>query len=1053
MKNIMNKILIFCVLLFGVLPMAAQTQKIEHVDIAGVVHDDLDDTFIGVTVTLKNKPGAGTVTDIDGAFKMKVSLGDILIFSMVGYKSQEYLILKAQKDIKIKMELAEHQLAEAVVTGMGSSQRRISIVGAVTSVDTKELQTPATSLANMLGGRVAGVISRQNSGEPGENTSEFWVRGIGTFGGGSAALVLIDGLEGSLNNIDPADIESFAVLKDASATAVYGVRGANGVILVTTKKGTTDKLSITARTNLTMSYLSRMPNYVGASDYANLANEARVIRGEDPMYSDVELSIIKNGLDNDLYPDVNWQKEILRRTSLQHTYYVSARGGGSLANYFMSIGYSSEGSAFKQDKGSKYSSGVGFDKYTYRTNLDINMTKTTKVFFGVDGEYTKKTEPGVVGINSLTSGATNELWYAQMKLTPLLMPTQYSSGELPAYGANDGEYSPYVLLNHTGLAERVYDKNQVTLAVTQDLSAITEGLNLRVQGALTNAGHQNESRFIRPSLWRATGRQAEGGHLVMVETRPAEPAVYSNWQWKSRKYHLESTINYETLFNDDHRFSALGYYYMTDEKITNESVVSNLQALPYKYQGVSGRVTYGFKDTYFIDGNFGYTGSANFKKGSRFGFFPAMAAGWVPTNYEFVKNAVPWFDFFKIRFSYGLVGNDKISGTGRFPYLTFINEGIPTTWGYGDKGISERTIGADNLRWEKSKKSNLGFEGRLFKEKIEFVVDVFNDQRDGIFQQRAQIPAYVGLTNVPYSNVGRMKSYGSDGNISFFHTLNKDMSFVVRGNYTYSTTKVQNFEQTYSPYPYKYQNNLPYNSIRGLIALGLFKDEDDVANSPVQSFGTKVMPGDIKYKDVNGDGKIDGNDEVPMSYSNTPRLMYGLGLEFNYKKVTLGMRFTGTGRTDFFWTQSPKSFDSNKYASLGMGYIPFQSERYGNVLDIAFDQRNRWTPASYSGTQATENPNARFPRMSYGNNGNNDRISTFWKGNAQYLRLSEVNFNYKLTLPQLKVIGVSSIDMSLVGTNLLVWDNVKIFDPEIARYVGQAYPIPARVTAQLYINF
>lgn len=1043
MENNMKKIILLYILLFTSLGIFAQQQS-QSANVAGVVYDDMNEPFIGVTVSVKNKPGVGMSTDLDGSFKMKVNLGDVLLFTMVGYKPQEYLILKEETNIKIQMELAEHQLTEAVVTGMGSTQRRISIVGAVTTVDAKELQTPATSLANMLGGRVPGVISMQRSGEPGQNTSEFWVRGVGTYGGGASALVLIDGLEGSIDNIDPADIEDIAVLKDASATAVYGVRGANGVVLVTTKKGTADKLSITFRSNVTLSYLNRLPNYLGAYDYANMANEAKVVRGEERLYNDTELYIIKHGLDSDLYPDVNWREEILKRTSLQHTYYINARGGGSIATYFISLGYSTEGSAYKQDKNSKYSSGVGYDKYTYRTNLDINLTKTTQLRFGVDGEFTNKTEPAMKAgaVKDRNYTVTDELWEAQQKLTPLIMPTRYSTGEFPASGESEsGTYSPYVMLNHTGKANREYSKNLITLALNQDLSPLLKGLTFRAQGAITTVGYQNEERFLRPALYYATSRR-QNGELVMAEKRKKESTQYNNWQRQSRKIHLESTVNYETIFNDDHRFSLLGYYYMSDEKITTESNSSSLQALPYKYQGISGRVTYGFKDTYFIDGNFGYTGSANFKKGQRFGFFPAVAVGWVPTNYEIVRNGLPWLDFFKIRFSYGLVGNDKISGTSRFPYLTVIDENASTGWGFGETGIKEKTIGAENLKWEKAKKADLGIEGRLFNERVQFVVDLFNDQRDGIFLQRTQIPSYVGLVNMPYGNVGRMRSWGSDGNISYMHTFNKDFALTLRANYTYSTNKVQEREEAQQNYPYLYNKNWPNEVQRGYIALGLFEDEADIANSPTQSFGGKIMPGDIKYKDVNGDGVINSQDRVPISYNRIPRLMYGLGIEGVYKKFTLGIRFTGTGNTDFSWM-----------AEGGMGYIPFVQGMYGNVLDIANKTENRWIPASYSGTKATENPNARFPRLSYGNNQNNSQVSTFWKGNAKYFRLSEVHFNYKLTLEALKKIGIGSMDISLTGTNLLVWDNVKIYDPELAYKGGQAYPIPARFTAQLFINF
>lgn len=1033
----MKKVILTCIFLISVLSLSAQ--QLKPVEVKGKVLDENGDPLIGAVIALRDKPGIGVAADVDGLFTLKATEGDVLKISMMGYKVYEYVAIKNVSDLIIKMEPESHELSEAVVTGMGTTQRKISIVGAVTTVDVDELQSPATSIPNMLGGRVAGIISRQNSGEPGESTAEFWVRGIGTFGAGQGALILIDGLEGSLNNIDPADIESFSVLKDASATAVYGVRGANGVVLVTTKRGKTDKLHITGRVNMTLSYLNRLPQYLGAYDYALLANEAKVVRGLDPLYSEEELYMIQHQLDPDLYPDVNWRDEIMKRTSWQKTYYVSARGGSELANYFVSLGLSDEDAAYKQDKSSAYKNKVGYKKYTYRTNVDMNLTKTTKMYFGVNGEYTRKSEPG--------NANTDELWYAQLRLTPLIMPTQFSNGFFPAAGAGSGEISPYVLLNHTGLNQREYSFTQVSLALEQDLSFMLKGLRIRGQIALDNTSDNTETRFVCPELWRATGRQTNG-ELAMVRVRERQTAKFSSTQGQRRKYHLESTLNYEHIFGEDHRFSALVYYYMSDEKEVKASETKSLEALPWRYQGLSSRLTYGFKDTYFLDVNFGYTGSANFKKGQRFGFFPSVAGGWIPTNYEVIRNGLPWLSFLKLRASYGLVGNDEITNK-RFPYLTTINDDSGTGWGFNDKGIREEYIGADNLKWEKSKKTDIGVEGGLFDNRVEFVIDYFRDQRDGIFQERRVIPSYVGVVNTPFGNVGKMKSWGSDGNISYIHDFNKDMSLTVRANYTYSTNEVQNFEDSDKKYPYMKTVGWPTDPIRGYISLGLFRDEEDIANSPYQDTGAKVMPGDIKYKDVNGDGVVNDDDIVPLSYSNTPRLMYGLGLEFRYKKASISARFTGTGKTDFFYTANPP----DKVQSWGLGYIPFERGQYGNVLALVKDPNSRWTPASYSGTKATENPNARFPRMSYDNNHNNNKVSSFWQGNAKYLRLSEVTFNYNLTHNAMKRVGVSSVDIQLTGYNLFVWDDVDLWDPELARYVGQAYPIPMRFAAQLYIHF
>ncbi len=1003
---------------------AQESKKESKLTISGIIHDEFGETMPSVNVYWKDRPGMGIVSDIDGKFSISAAKNDIIIFSFIGYNNQEFVATKNVNDLDIKLTPSSEMLEETVIVGMGT-QRKVSVVGAIASVDVGELQVPATSMNNILGGRVPGVISVQNSGEPGKNIAEFWVRGIGTFGASSGALVLIDGLEGVLSQVDPADIESFSILKDASATAVYGVRGANGVVLVTTKRGTEQKLKITGRANLTVSYLNKMPEYLDAFDYAKLANEASVVSGKNPRYTDRELEIIKNGLDPDMYPNVDWQKEILNRTSLQQTYYVSAQGGGSIARYFISLGMSNESAAYKQDETSKYKSNVGYNTYNYRSNLDVNITKTTSVYLGNDGFISINNKPGMAN--------TDWLWSSQAKLTPLTVPTRYSNGLFPAYGKDD-QISPYILLNHTGMATEEEYKNMVTLAVNQKLDFIIPGMKVKIQGALDNRSYVTEVRSKMMDLYNAAGRNAKG-ELIMIKKVNAHDTWYSSDDYQWRKYHFEGNLTYDHVFNADHRTSGLLYYYMSSEKATNNT--TSMSAIPKKYQGVSSRLTYGYKDTYMIDANFGYTGSENFKKGEQFGFFPAVALGWIPSNYDFIKRRLPFMNYLKIRASYGQVGNDRISDD-RFPYLTIINSNA--TGGWGGQGLIENVVGADNLAWEKSTKADLGVEAKFLNERLSFVVDVFNDKREGIFQKRTQLPSYVGAVYMPYSNVGAMKSYGSDGNVSFSQKVGKDISFTLRGNFTYSTNKILHWEQPFQKYDYLSYKGKPYNVSRGFISLGLFKDDQDVKNSPAQ-FG-KLRPGDIKYKDVTGDGVITDDDRVPLSYSPIPRLMYGFGGEFTYKDFTLGLLFKGTGKSDFFLNNN------------GYGYIPFYGGALGNVLSIAGEQNKRWTPSSYSGNPATENPNAKFPRLSYGYNENNSKTSSFWMADSRYLRLQEVTLNYNLKHKALKqYLGISSVDLQLIGYNLAVWDKVDLWDPELAGYNGYAYPIPMRFAFQLYINF
>ncbi len=1015
--------------------LALSAQETKNFTIQGAVFDETGSPIPGVTIYLRDKISVGTISDSDGKFSIRASRGDMIVFSFVGYKKVEYLVTEEKKDLKINITETEQQLEEVVVVGLGS-QRKISTVAAVTSIDVKELQQPVASVANLLGGRAAGVISMQTSGEPGKNISEFWVRGIGTFGANSSALVLIDGLEGDINSIDPADIESFSILKDASATAVYGVRGANGVVLITTKRGEAGKLNITGRVNYTLSHLKRVPDYLRAYDYARLANEAREVRGESPIYSDVEMDIIRDGLDPDLYPDVSWQDEVLKDNSFKQSYYVSARGGAQVARYFLSLGGSKETAAYKFDKDSPYANNVGYSTYSYRTNIDLELSPSTTLYFGSNGFLSVQNNPGVA--------STDYIWQAQSGLNPLLLPVKYSNGQLPASENSAYRISPVVMINNMGRRTDQEYNGKFTLELNQNLSKILDGLSFRIQGAYDLNSYFSENRTIQPALYQAVGRDQKGA-LITIERVQAGTVSYSKSTDQYRKYHLESTVNYDHVFGKAHNVSGLVYYYMSDEKRASEGT-NNLSAIPIRYQGLSSRFTYGYRDTYMIDFNFGYTGSENFQPGRQYGFFPSIALGWVPTGYKCVQEHLPWLSFLKIRGSYGSVGNDRIS-TRRFPYLTLVSSSVVSPWGStGVEGVTESTVGADNLEWEKAVKADLGIEGRLFNDKVIFVFDIFRDRRNGIFMQRVQVPDYAGLISLPYGNVGKMESYGADGNASYALALGKDVSFTFRGNFTYSKNNVLNWEEANPKYPYQEVSGYPYGTIRGYHAIGLFKDQDDVENSPSQ-FGT-VMPGDIKYRDVNGDGKIDSDDRTPLSYSTYPLLMYGFGGELKYKDFTVGILFKGTGKTDFFHVG---------YNGNGTGYVPFYSGVYGNVLTIANDPSNRWIPKDYAlkhgiDPALAENPNARFPRLTYGYNENNSQLSDFWKGDARYLRLQEVTINYNFKSSLLRKIRIASIDFQLVGNNLCVWDKVKLFDPEQAYRNGEVYPIPSTYTLQLYIN-
>lgn len=1023
MKNKILYIILVC--LTCTLSLAAQSGY----TVSGVVMTEEGEPLVGVAIQYKNDPTKGMITDIDGNFVLNnVPANTTLIFSYIGYKDFSMVVTgnKTRQTIALKEDI--NQTEEVVVVGRGT-QRKISVVGAVTNVKANDLQVPAASVTNMLGGRVPGIIAVTRSGEPGSDFSEFWVRGIGTFGAGSSALVLVDGIEGDLNTLDPADIESFTVLKDASATAVYGVRGANGVVLVTTRRGKSGKLSISVKSNVGVSYSARTPDYVDAPTYATLANEASVVRGGRPVYDAAELRLFQTGLDPDLYPNVNWRDVMLKDYVWNHQHHISVNGGGSNARYYMSVGIQHKDAIYKQDKGIKnYDTNVGYNKYNFRANIDANLTKSTNLELGLESVIVNNAFPGY--------GDNNQaLWDAQANMTPVTVPVVYSDGTLPAYGADATQQNPYILLNYTGYKKKSEMTNSVRLKLTQDFDQWVKGLKVDALMSISTYSSLLQTQLKTPALYYAIGRKKDGT-LDLIEKVSKADDKYSSTNLTTRKIYFEGRVNYERLFNEKHRVGGLLLYYM-DDFVTGEAQ-DLIASIPKRYTGLAARATYSFKDTYFIEGNLGYTGSEAFEKGEKFGIFPAISGGWVPTQYEWVQNNLKFIDFFKVRGSYGVVGNDRMNGV-RFPFLSTMRQGSGAgMWG-GGNNIMESQEASQNLRWEKAKKLDLGIDAQLFHNKVDLTVDFFHEKRTGIFQQRASIPEEMGLATQPWANVGAMESWGADGNISYMHQFNKDWNLTVRANFTYTNNKLTAYEQSGVKYPYQSYIGTPYGNQRGLIALGLFKDQADIDNSPKQTFMSNVMPGDIKYKDVNGDGIINTDDEVLIGNSTVPRLQYGFAFELRYKRLSVSALFEGVGIVDFMYG--------------GNGFYPFTGKQTGNVLSIVADPANRWIPASYSGNPATENPNARFPRLTYGSNANNERNSTFWLENGRYLRLKNVQITYDFTSPFFKKIGLQGCQLSLIGDNLACWDGVKLWDPAQATGNGAVYPLQRVFTLQANLQF
>ena len=998
--------------------------------VRGIVSDQAGLPLPGVTILEKGTTN-GTVTNSNGEFSLPISSAtDSLQFSFVGMKTKKVAV-EGKSIFNIELEEESVGIEEVVAVGYGT-QRKVSVIGSISSVKTSELNVGGvSSVSNVLAGRVAGLIGIQRSGEPGQDVSEFWIRGISTFGANAGALILIDGIDrgkGSLNELAPEDIESFSILKDATATAIYGARGANGVVLINTKRGLEGKISISTNFKTTVETLPRLPKYIDAYDYIQLANEAQIVRGNKPIYTSEVNSIVKYNMDPDLYPNVNWQDEILKNSTTGLQGNINVSGGGKLAKYYMSGFYRTNDAIYKQTGMEKYNTNVRRDQYSFRSNVDVDVSPTTTVSLLLSAKLIDLNRPGI--------GTTSSIWAAQANFTPLTVPVRYSNGQLPAYGIGQTSRSPSVLLNHTGYHTDRSNTIESLLSLKQNFDFITKGLNATVSLSFDNFNQHHTSRTKMPDLFFASDRNWNTGELITTKTVVATPMSFGTSSYGIRTIYLEAKTDYERVFKEKHRLGAMFLYNQKDWSRTD--ITDEIGSIPYKNQGIAGRITYSFDDIYFAEANFGYNGSENFPKGQRFGFFPSFALGYVISNYAFIKEKMPYLEMFKFRYSYGLVGNDQISGT-RFPYLTYVNMSA-LGYSFGDQptysgGVAESRLGSTGLVWENAIKQNLGIDINLWGS-LDMTVDVFMDHRNNIFMRRATLPGTIGAISDIYGNVGKMKSWGVDGTAAYTKTIGK-VSMEVRGNFTLTRDKIVDYDEVIPRFPYLGRKGTSNNITRGLISLGLFKDDDDVKNSP-QQYG-KVYPGDIKYKDVNGDGVINSYDIVPIGNSNIPKIQYGLASNFNWNGFDLNVFFRGAAEVDYFMG--------------GAGYYPFSGGATGNVLTIVNKQENRWTPASYSGDPATENPNARFPRLTYGYNDNNNRNSTYWLADASYLRLKTLEIGYSLPTNLISKLKLTQCRISILGDNLHVWDKVKLWDPEQASSNGAVYPLNRAYTATLQLSF
>ena len=1006
----------------------------DQVEVTGQVVDTHGEPLIGANVSISNSAGLGTITNVEGKYKIKVEQYSKLIFSYVGFEKQEILV-KDQFVINVILKESEDNVLNEVVVTATGVQEKVTVTGAITTVDIKDLKSnPTSSISNALLGNVTGILGKQTSGEPGGTTS-FWIRGISTFGANTSALVLVDGFERNLDEINVEDIQNFSVLKDASATAIYGSRGANGVILITTKRGEAGKIKINVKLESKYSTLMQVPDFVDGYRYATLMNEARVTRNQEPIFQPDEMNILRLGLDPDLYPNVDWQKVMLKDGAMSSRAAVDLRGGGTTARYFVSGSYYDQAGIYKTDKSIKdYNTNANYRIWNYRLNTDIDITKSTTLEVGVSGSLQKYNNPGT---------DTKEIWNTLMKYNPILTPVMYSNGKVPSYG--DGERTnPYIRATMSGFKESWNNNIQTNITLKQNLRFITPGLNFIGRFGYDTYSDNSIRREKWPEQWKAEKyRNATTGEIEFKRIINEQKMFQSSSSGSSRNEFLDAELNY----NRDIDVHSIGgtLKYTQSSKVRTQGVGGDLKkGIAFRNQALAGRATYRYKSRYFAEFNFGYTGSENFKSGHRFGFFPAVSGAWNIADEDFIKKKCGnWLSMLKVRGSWGKVGNDNLGEDNRFPYLYTIDNA--NGYEFGDYGFSNSyhglyysQVASPNITWEKSTKKDVGLDFFLFGNKFSGTVDYFDEKREGIYSNRSYLSSMVGLEGgTAKANVGSVRTRGVEGNFSIQHKLDQ-VDITARGNFTYNKNEILDYDHEYNYYGYNSWTGYPVQQSRGLIALGLFKDWDDIRNSPKQDFGSTIMPGDIKYKDVNGDGVINDDDVVPIGRTTSPSFVYGFRASASWNSFDFNVHFQGSGKSTFFIN--------------GPTVYMFNEGMWGNVLTDLADS-DRWISSDISGDPSTENPNAAYPRLSYGGNENNYRPSTFWQRNGSYIRLKTLEVGYRIPKQLINRIKIDNMRVYFTGTNLLTWSSFKLWDPEMNSSSGTEYPKSRTFQLGLTVNF
>lgn len=998
--------------------------------VSGGVKDDTGEPVIGAGVLVKGTT-LGTITDIDGHFSFRADdLNGVLVVSFVGMETQE-IPMKGKGTFDIVLKSSNTLLEEVQVVAYGA-QKKVTLTGSISSVNTDELlKVPTASIGNMLSGVLSGVSSIQSSGQPGGDDPDVFIRGISTLNTMNAKpLYLVDGVERSFFQIDPNEVENITILKDASSTAVFGVRGANGVIIVTTKRGKEGKAKINASFSYGIQTPTRMPEFVNSYDYATFLNEAYTNDGKDPKFTPEAVEAFRTHSNPIIYPDTDWMELLFKSSAPQTQGNVNISGGTERVRYFISMGMLDQKGFFKNHD-TRYDANFNFNRYNYRANLDIDFTKTTLVAINMGGRVEKRNFPrSGDDINQLF----RRIYWATPFSGPGIVDGKWIKGNsqyLPV-GLSDGLGNIY----GCGYGSKTTNVVNLDLALTQKLDFVTKGLQFKIKVAYNSGYDHTKERatsiesyqpwYRKDVTWMEHPAGSDPNEVVYIQDGEAGLISYAESFGKSRDWYAEASFDWKRDFGL-HHLSALALYNQSKTYYPD----SDYPGIPRGYVGLVGRVTYDYDNKYLIEGNVGYNGSENFAPGNRYGFFPAVSGGWVLTQEEFLKDN-PVVNFLKIRASYGIVGNDRYHpyGTGfmdRFLYLPnsyFIGSGYQfgtgTSW---SPGAYEKSFGNSGLSWEKSAKQNYGIDFSLFNQKLSGSIDYFYEKRTDILAKASTDPI-IHAMSLPVLNLGIVSNKGVELNLKWNHKINS-FRYWTNLNVSYAKNKIVYQDEVPSEYTYTLKTGHPVGQPFGLKVRGFYYEGmEDVAD---HSYVLKE--GDVVYEDLNHDGKIDDNDKTAIGYPSYPLLNAGLTLGFEYKGFDFSMLWVGA-------TKTSRVLEETFRKPLG--------ETYDRSL-MSHQFTDRWTPE----TAAT----AKLPRATIDGVKNNYRDSELWVKDASYLRLKNIEIGYNFRLPFMPKIGMEKMRVFMTGYNLLTFDKLKISDPESMSSGVPQYPVMRVINFGLNVSF